>query len=109
MLLELYVAVFAIAAGFVAAGVLSSFYQLVTATPARFEFDTERLSAGLVQIVLLMFAGPAILMRNAIRARLIEHRHPGWLAASAAIAACWSLCSGVVVLQFALALRDTVG
>ena len=47
---------------------------------------------------LIMFAGPAILMRNAIRGRRIEHRNVGWLVASAAIAGAWSLCSGVMLL-----------
>ncbi|HUG63000.1 MAG TPA: hypothetical protein VMP03_14205 [Methylomirabilota bacterium] len=99
---------FAMASGFVAAGVLSSFYQLVTASPARFELSADRMLAGLVQIFLLMFAGPVILMRNAIRGRIIERRPLRWLAASTTIAAVWSLCSGVIVLEFALALRHSL-
>lgn len=108
MLEELLIAGFATAAGFVAAGIISSFYQLVTANPARFDMADERMSRGLFQILLLMFAGPAILMRNAIRGRLIEGRPIGWLFASTAIAGAWSLCSGVIVLEFAMAIRDTL-
>ncbi len=108
MMGELFVAGFAMASGFVAAGVLASFYQLLTATPARFDFPGDKMSTGVVQVMLLMFAGPVILMRNAIRGRLIERRPVGWLAASAGIAAVWSLCSGIVVLEFALAIRDTL-
>ena len=106
---DLYVALFAGASGFVAAGILASFYQLVTATPARFDMGSDRLMAGVFQIILLMFAGPVILMRNAIRGRLVEKRHPGWFAASAGIVLAWSMCSGVVVLQFAFAVRDSIG
>ena len=108
MSMELILAGFAIATGFVSAGVLSSFYQLVTAEPARFDMSSDRLMAGVAHIALLMFAGPFILMRNAVRGRLIEHRPLGWLAASAVIAAAWSLCSGVVVMEFAVALRETL-
>lgn len=108
MLMDLFIAAFAAATGFVSAGVLSSFYQLVTAQPARFDVDGSSMVAGVAAVVLLMFAGPAILMRNAVRARLIERRPVGWLAASMAIAGLWSLCSGVVVLEFALAVRHSV-
>lgn len=104
MAFELILAGFAIATGFVSSGILSSFYQLVTAEPARFDMSSDRLMAGVAHIILLMFAGPAILMRNAVRGRLIERRPVGWLAASSVIAMAWSLCSGVVVLEFALAI-----
>jgi hypothetical protein len=108
LLADLLIICFATASGFVAAGVLSSFYQLVTETPARFDITADRIWAGTLQVILLMFAGPAIVMRNAIRGRMIERRPLGWLAASAVIAAAWSLCSGIVVLEFALALRDSI-
>lgn len=103
------VAVFAIATGFVAGGVLSSFYQLVTSQPARFDAIGDRIVSGVGMVILLMFAGPVVLMRNAIRGQVLERRAPAWMAASALIAAAWSLCSGTVVLQFALALRATLG
>ncbi|WP_181707581.1 DUF6949 family protein [Chthonobacter rhizosphaerae] len=108
MTAELMIMAFAVATGFVSAGVLSSFYQLVTAEPARFDLDGASIWSSLAAVIMLMFAGPAILMRNAVRARLIERRPVGWLAASTAVAGAWSLCSGVVVLEFALALRDSM-
>ena len=103
-----FIAVFATAVGFVSAGILASFYQLVTADPVRFDMRDDRLLLGVGQILLLMFAGPAVLMRNAVRGRVIEKRPLGWLAAAAVIAAGWSLCSGIVVLEFALAIRASV-
>ena len=108
MLTDLIIAAFAMAAGFVAAGLIASFYQLVTATPARFDMSADRIWTGTLQVMLLMFAGPVILMRNAIRGRRVDRRPLGWLAASAFVAAAWSLCSGVVVLEFALAIGDTI-
>ncbi|WP_181702218.1 DUF6949 family protein [Chthonobacter albigriseus] len=108
MLRELIITFFAIATGFVGAGILSSLYQLVTTRPARFDMEGETVLKGIAAIMLLMFAGPVILMRNAIRARLEERRPFGWLAASTVIAGCWSLCSGFVLLEFVLALRDSL-
>lgn len=105
---DLIITFFAVATGFVSAGVLSSLYQLVTAEPVRFDLDGASMASGVAAVVLLMFAGPVVLMRNAVRGRLIEHRPIGWLAASLAISSLWSLCSGVVVLEFALAVRDSV-
>jgi hypothetical protein len=105
---DIVISLFLIAVGFVCAGILSSFYQLVRAEPARFDVEGDSVLEGLGRVMLLMFAGPAILMRNAIRGRMIEHRPLGWLAASAAIAGAWSLCSGAVVFEFILAFRDSV-
>lgn len=108
MLGEIAIAGYIIAAGFVAAGVIASFYQLVTAQPARFDFSGGGVASGLATIVICMFAGPVILMRNALRGRRIERRPLGWLLATLAIASGWSLCSGVVVMEFALAIRASL-
>lgn len=108
MLVELLLVLYAVAAGFVAAGVLGSFYQLVTGRYPAFLVDTDGIASALGAVVVCVFAGPFIIMRNAIRGRIIEGRPIGWLAASAAIAAGWSLCSGVVVIEFALVLRHAI-
>ncbi|MDK9695235.1 MAG: hypothetical protein OEL76_02450 [Siculibacillus sp.] len=105
MLYELAIAAYAAACGFVAAGILGSFYQFVTDQPARFAIDLETIGKGLLGVMMCAFAGPFIIMRNAIRGRMIENRPVGWLVASTAIATGWSLCSGIVVVQFALAMR----
>jgi hypothetical protein len=88
--------------GFVVAGILGSFYQLVTGKPLRFVFQVETWLQGLVSCLLCVFAGPFIIMRNAIRGRRIEQRPFGWLVASSTIAGMWSLCSGVMVLHVML-------
>ncbi|MER2606210.1 MAG: hypothetical protein ABTQ29_10290 [Siculibacillus sp.] len=106
MWFELAIAAYATACGFVAAGLLSSLYTLVTDKPVKFSVELETFWRGMVDLVLCAFTGPFIIMRNAIRGRRIEQRPVGWLVASTAIAAGWSLCSGIVVVQFALAMRN---
>lgn len=108
MVWDLIIAAFATAIGFVGSGIIASFYQLITAQPPKFDIEDSSILAGVAGVLLLMFAGPVILMRNAIRGRLLERRPVGWLAASTCIAGAWSLCSGVVLLQFGLALRNTL-
>ncbi len=108
MLFELAIALYATAWGFVAAGILSSFYQLVTDKPVRFAVELGTLWHGFVDILVCAFAGPFIIMRNAIRGRVIEHRPVGWLVASTAIAVGWSLCSGIVVMDLAFTMRASL-
>lgn len=105
MLYELAIAAYAVACGFVAAGILGSFHQLLTDRPPRFAIDLETIGRGVIGVLICAFAGPFIIMRNAIRGRMIENRPVGWLVASTAIATGWSLCSGIVVVQLGLAMR----
>lgn len=100
---ELALAAYCAACGFVAAGLVASFIQLVTGKPARFAVELNSTWTGLRDCMMIAMCGPFILMRNAIRGRLIEHRPIGWLMASSVIAVMWSACSGVFVLQFAFA------
>lgn len=91
-------------AGFVAAGVIGSFYQLVTDRPLKFNLAVDSYIGTFVSFLLCMLAGPFIIMRNAIRGRRIEGRPIGWLVASSTIAGMWSVFSGLVVMQFALGI-----
>ncbi len=105
---DLILAAYIGCAGFVAAGILGSFYQLVTGEPPRFALSLESWLKGCASCLLCLFAGPFIIMRNAIRGRRIEQRPLGWLVASSTIAGMWSICSGLVVIQFALRLSATL-
>ena len=87
---------------------MQSFYQLVTSTQCRFEMEDEGVLKGVMTIILWMFTGPVILMRNALRGRRIERRNIGWLMASTVIAASWSFCSGLLVLYVFLAVAQTI-
>jgi hypothetical protein len=103
MVFELALAAYCAACGFVAAGLIASLIQLITGRPARFAVELESTWTGLRDCVMIALCGPFILMRNAIRGRLIENRPIGWLMASSVIALMWSACSGVFVLQLAFA------
>ena len=104
MYFELILAVYMGCAGFVAAGVLGSFYQLLTNNPPRFQLRLESLVGTVSSCLMCAFAGPFIIMRNAIRGRRIENRPIGWLVASSTIAGMWSVCSGLVMMRFAVSL-----
>jgi Family of unknown function (DUF6949) len=92
------------AVGFVMAGVLSSFVQLVSGQPMRFGVEPKSVLTSILGVVLRVFAGPAILMRNAWRGMLIEARPKVWFGLSAAIAAFWSLLIGALMIDVILTL-----
>jgi hypothetical protein len=92
------------AVGFVSAGVLASFVQLVSGQPMRFGIEPDSVLASLWGVLLRVLAGPAILMRNAWRGLRIQSRPKIWFGLSAMIAAVWSLFSGAVLLDLLLSL-----
>ncbi len=102
---ELIVLFFAVSAGFVAAGLTTSMFQLVTNQTLSFEIPDWPAFARFCLGFALIFSGPVIVMRNAIRARIIEKRALGWLAASTAISMSWSFVLGLFVLEVVIALR----
>lgn len=104
---EFMLLVYLTCVGFASAGVLGSFYQLVTNEPPRFAFDQVGVFAAFSSGVVMILAGPFILMRNAIRGRIIEGRALGWLAVSCCFAAIWSCVSGLFLLHFALGLAGS--
>lgn len=99
---------YAIACGFVFAAVLATGYQAFANRPARFELVFQDASSPVERRVLSAFlvvwAAPYIIMRNAVRGRLLEKRHIGWLAASTFIAALWSLYAGILVISLAIVM-----
>lgn len=101
-MLDLLIVGYIACAGFVAAGLLGSLYQLVTNQPPRFNFAGETAAGFVTGVLMCVFAGPFIIMRNAIRGRRIENRPLGWLVASSTIAGMWSMCSGLMVMHVAL-------
>lgn len=97
---------FAVAIGFVAGGLLGSVFQLLANRPLRFETLKAQGAEFVFGAATLVFAGPALLMRNAIRARLIEGRPPQWLAMTTAVSAAWSFFLGLFLLNIYVALRS---
>jgi hypothetical protein len=92
------------AVGFVLAGVLSSFVQLVSGEPMRFGLEPNSILSSLGGVLLRVFAGPAILMRNAWQGMWIEARPKFWFGLSAAIAGLWSLFIGALLIDLILKL-----
>lgn len=101
---SLAIYVYVMAVGFVAAGVLASFVQLVSGEPMRFGMEPNSILASIGAVLLRVLAGPAILMRNAWRGLRLQARPKIWFGVSAAIAAVWSLFSGAVLLDLILKL-----
>ena len=101
---SLAIYLYATAVGFVAAGVLASFVQLLSGEPMRFGIEPNSILASLGGVVLRVLAGPAILMRNAWRGLRLQARPKIWFGVSAAIAAVWSLLSGALLLDLILKL-----
>jgi Family of unknown function (DUF6949) len=91
------------AVGFVAAGLLASFVQLVSGEPI-FGDEPKSLLASIGGVLLRVLAGPAILMRNAWRGVRLQARPKIWFGVSAAVAAVWSLFSGALLLDLLLKL-----
>ncbi len=108
MYMQFALAAYAAMAGFVASGFIGSLYQLLTDKPPKFSVEADTILASISSTFVCIFAGPFIIMRHAIRGRTLEDRPLGWLAASMFIAAGWSLCSGIIVIEFALAVNGTI-
>ena len=89
---------FSIATGFVAAGLTSSLYRMVTSKPPSFQLTSESTFGQLAGVVALVFAGPTVILRNALRAQVFENRPPFWMLLSGCIATIWSFLSGVFLL-----------
>jgi hypothetical protein len=96
---------FTVATGFVAAGLAGSFYRLVTNKPPSFQLTSETIAWQVIGIFTLIFAGPTVILRNALRAQVFENRPPHWMLLSSCIAVMWSFLSGVFLLGIMLSLR----
>lgn len=103
-MLDLAIFFYVVAVGFVAAGILSSFTQLVSGQPLGFRFEGGSLTESIGGVFLRTFAGPAILMGNVIRAAKSKAYSPVWLGLSTLIAGVWSMFVGLVLLDLVLTL-----
>jgi len=88
--------------GVVTAGLVASFYQLVTKKRPSFQMWQETTLGIAGGVVTLAFAGPSVIMRNALRAQVIENRPPAWLVASTLMSGMWSFLVGILVLNILL-------
>ncbi len=88
--------------GVVTAGLVSSLYRLVTNKPPSFQMWQETTMGIIGGVLTLVLAGPSVIMRNALRAQVIDNRPPGWLVVSALMAGTWSFFVGIFVLSLLL-------
>lgn len=96
------------AIGFVAAGVTASFYKMMTQEPARFSLLGEGWLAALTTFLFCALTGPAIIVDLVIRLRFADRSAVGMFFGGLAVAVVWSVCSGIVVLEFVLSLRNSL-
>jgi hypothetical protein len=94
---ELFVILFAIAAGFTASGIVANLYRLIAKKPASLG---ERIGYYAVMVV----AGPNVLLSNATTSLRKKNCSRGayWLAA--AVTAYWSFVLGLFMLNMTMAL-----
>lgn len=97
---EVLIYCYVISVGFALAGFLASCSKLMTGQAISFMPKKEMLGFWVVPAILLrLFAGPYILVRNSIRGAILEKRAAHWLAFSFMLATFWSFISGAVMIE----------
>jgi hypothetical protein len=95
---DLTVALFAMTAGFTASGICANIYRLLVK-------DTGTSIGRAVYVAVMIFAGPTVLFESAARAWREKSCSGVAFSLAAALAGYWSLALGLLVIQFALALK----
>ncbi len=100
MSLEALQSLHTLALGFAIAGLLASFYQLVTERPPSFTLLSGRVEpSAILAVPFLLLVAPFIIMRNTIRGAEYEHRNAGFVMIATVVAGLWSLASGTLVVR----------
>jgi hypothetical protein len=92
---ELGVLAYCAAVGFVAAAVIASFYQWVTAERAEFLVFRASMADIVVSVLITMFAGPFIVARKILLGLRSKELTALPAAIGAILAGMWSVCAGV--------------
>jgi hypothetical protein len=109
MLRDILLLVYCGAVGFVAAGVAASFYTLVAARSVRFSLFGGTVLGLAASFILFAISGPVVVSAYVFCNQRVE-RWPFLLVlAGMAVAALWSCCLGVMVLQVILTVRHGFG
>lgn len=95
---DLTVALFALASGFTASGIIANLYRIVAT-------DKGSALGRAAYVAVMIFAGPNVLFENAAKAWREKtcSATAFWLAA--AVSGYWSLAIGLLVIQLGLALK----
>jgi hypothetical protein len=100
---------YAATVGFVAAGIIASFYKWMTSEPARFVLLGQSGIAVVTSFAFFALTGPVIIVEHMLRNRRTGSSSPvGGLFAGTIVAVLWSCCSGIVVLSVVLSLRHGI-
>jgi cytochrome c biogenesis protein CcdA len=94
--------------GFVASGVAASFFKMVTHEPARFALLGKGWLATAVTFLFCAVTGPAIVMDMVIRNRSVDRGAIGMALVGLCVAVFWSICSGMLVLDLVLQLKESL-
>jgi hypothetical protein len=104
MLRESLIILYCAAVGLVAAGIAASLYRMVTHEPPRFKMLGQSWAAAFTTFLFCALTGPAIILGLLPKLRL-ERNALGTIAVGVAVAAIWSVCSGILVLEIVLTVR----
>jgi cytochrome c biogenesis protein CcdA len=105
LLRDLIILGYAGTVGFVAAGIVASFYQWVTSEPARFMLLGQGVGALVTSFAFCAMTGPIIVLDHAVRLRQAERGPLSWIFAGIFVTALWSCCSGIILLSIIVAFR----
>jgi len=96
--------------GFAVAGLLASFYQLVTERPPSFQLlKTRPQPSTIITLPFIIFVTPFIIMRNTIRGQQVEEGGFGFAMLATMVAGFWSMVSGEIVINMIATLSRFVG
>ncbi len=101
---EFFILVYAAAVGFVAAGIVTSFRQMLTSEPPRFVMMGERWTTLLGSLMYFAVSGPMLVFRTVVVGRLGERRSLPWTLAGIFVVGLWSCCLGILVVGLVLAV-----
>ena len=108
MLRDGFLVLYCAAVGFVAAGVAASFYKMVTHEPARFALLGRGWMALVSTFLFCAVTGPAIILDLVFKSRIADKNAVGTLVVGLLVAAIWSVCSGILVLDLVLKVRNSL-
>lgn len=95
------------AVGFVASGVAASFYKMMTTETPRFALLGKGIGALVVTFVFCGVTGPAIVIDMVLKSRISDRGAVGTALFGLFVALLWSVCSGILVLDVVINLRDS--
>lgn len=108
MLREVLLLLYAGAIGFVAAGITTSFYKMVTSERARFGPNGSGVLPLASAFLFGAVSGPVIVVTEALRSRRSERIPMAWVWIGVGVAGLWSCCSGILLLHLILTLRRVI-